>query len=184
MVTGVSSGPRVADDAPGRAAGLTPNQIASSPVNMAALSQAATALHNYTVLEERARAAASVPELIFSIANETWQLFPYRQAFVWSLQARTPKLRMVSGLAQLSEDTPFTVWIKRLGVEIARRNQSEPEFVEANDLPSLFHEGWREWLPNYLLVYPILSPKRQLLGWPLMHSTKPRVTLPRNWPDD
>jgi hypothetical protein len=129
------------------------------------VSPAATALHNYTILEERARAASTVPELIFSIANETWQLFAYRQGFVWSLQGRKPLLRMVSGLAQLSEDTPFTIWIKRLGVEILRRNQTEPEFVAIEDFPSSFQEGWREWLPNYLLVYPIVAPNREPLGF-------------------
>jgi multidrug resistance efflux pump len=122
-------------------------------------------LHNYTILEERARAAGTVPELIFSIANETWQLFPYRQAFVWSVQGRKPSLRMVSGLAQLSEDTPFTIWLKRLGFEIVRRQKSEPEFVAVEDFPANFQDGWREWLPSYLLVYPILSPKREPLGF-------------------
>ncbi len=165
MVTGVGSEARAAADSAKPAVGATTHIAVPSSGQLSALSEAATALHNYTILEERARSAASVPELIFSIANETWQIFPYRQGFVWSIAGRTPKLRMVSGLAQLSEDTPFTIWIKRLGVEIARRNQTEPEFVEIEDFPAAFHDGWREWLPNYLLVYPILSPKRQLLGF-------------------
>lgn len=136
----------------------------SATVAPSQVSQAAAALHNYTLLEERARAAATVPELIFSIANETWQVMPYRQGFVWGQQGRNVRLRMVSGLAQLAEDTPLTVWLRRLGDDIGRRIQTEAEFIVMEDLPAALHDGWREWLPDYLLVYPILSPSRQRLG--------------------
>jgi multidrug resistance efflux pump len=131
----------------------------------AGVQAAAAALHNYTLLEERARAASTVPELLFSIANEVWQLFPYRQAIVWSTEGRKPRLRIVSGLAQLAEDSPYTVWLRRLGDEIGRRNQREPEFVAADDLPASLREGWQEWLPSYLLVYPIITPARQRVGF-------------------
>ena len=124
----------------------------------------ANALHNYTLLEERARAANNVAELIFSVANETWQVFAYRQSFVWALQGRAARLRIVSGLAQLTEESPLTVWLKRLGSEIARRSQHEPQFLAADDLPESLRQGWHEWLPDYLLVYPLLSPKGERLG--------------------
>lgn len=163
MATGVSRAPPSAREqavAPGAKTNLT----VSAATLSAAANQAATALHNYTVLEERARACATVQELIFSIANETWQLLQYRQGYVWAMAGSKPKLRMVSGLAQISEDTPFTIWVKRLGQEIAKRNQTDPEFVVVDDVPAALREGWREWLPEYLLVYPILSPKRQRIG--------------------
>ncbi len=115
-------------------------------------------IQQFIALEERARAARTVPELIFSIANEPWQLANYRQGIVWQLRDGSPKLRIVSGLAQLAEDSPYTVWLRRLGQELAARIVEQPEFVAAGELPEQFAEGWREWLPEWLLVYPILAP--------------------------
>lgn len=151
----------VTREAPGAA---PPQVVVSASAQPGSTVQASTALHNYTVLEERAREAASLAELIFSIANETWQLLPYRQGMVWSVQGRVSKLRMVSGLAQLAEDTPLTVWLRRLGVELSRRVTSAPEFVSADELPESLRDGWREWFPDHLLVYPIRSPQGRRLG--------------------
>ncbi len=124
----------------------------------------AQALHNFTLLEERARQAKSVPELIFSLTNETWQVMPYRQAVMWQIMGGKPRLRMVSGLAQLSEDSPNTVWLKQLGRELDKRLGQDPEYIEADDLPEALRAGWREWMPEYMLAQPIVAPSGERLG--------------------
>jgi multidrug resistance efflux pump len=125
---------------------------------------AAASIHNYILVEERARAAKTPAELIFSLANEPWQVFPYRQGIVWQFRGERARLRIVSGLAQLAEDSPYTVWLRRLGKWLAARNAEDPEFVMLSDVPPEFAEGWREWLPDYLLVYPVTAPDGRRLA--------------------
>jgi hypothetical protein len=114
-------------------------------------------------LEARARAASDRAQLEFVIANETWQLAQYRQAVVWRSDALgRPAIAIVSGLAALEGDTPFTLWIERVAAElwsskVARR-------VEAHDLSADLEEGWAEWLPPRALYVPLLSPGGESLG--------------------
>ncbi|MGB7181949.1 MAG: biotin/lipoyl-binding protein [Burkholderiaceae bacterium] len=123
----------------------------------------------YAHLQERARSAKSFPQLTFSLANEMFQLFPYIQGFVWQSMDKTPVLRTVSGLAQLGEDSPLTTWLRRLGrwitAELSRSTDLDPMFVQVGDLPASLQDGWREWLPEFLYVQPILAPDNQLLGF-------------------
>jgi hypothetical protein len=125
---------------------------------------AAVPLQQFIQLEERARGARTVPELIFSLANEPWQLLPYRQGIVWQFRDEKPRLRIVSGLAQLTEDSPYTVWLRRLGRALARHVTADPQFVVADEMPADLHEGWHEWLPGYLLVLPVPAPDGRRLG--------------------
>lgn len=113
-------------------------------------------------LESRARAADSAESLLFTIANETWSLLPNRQTFVWTHDVRgTPKLRCISGLAQLKEDSPFTVWLKQLRKEVT---DDEPRLYGPAEVSPLLREGWREWLPGHLLVWPLRSREGTRLG--------------------
>ena len=84
-------------------------------------------------LQQRALAANRVAELAFIAVNETWQLMPYRQAVLWRFDARDrPALQAVSGLARLAEESPNTIWLKRLGRWLARRvGADRPEGGEA-----------------------------------------------------
>jgi Barrel-sandwich domain of CusB or HlyD membrane-fusion len=114
-------------------------------------------------LEERARAAKSVRELLFSLANESWQLLGQRQAFIWDSRAENhSRLRVVSGIAQLGEDSPFTVWLKRLGVWLAKQSKKQPgaQYINIDDIHPSLHEGWKEWLPDYLFIVPLHVPNR------------------------
>jgi hypothetical protein len=114
-------------------------------------------------LEERARAAKSVRELLFSLANESWQLLGQRQAFLWDSRAENhARLRVVSGIAQLGEDSPLTVWLKRLGIWLANQVKKQPgaQYVSIDDVHPSLQEGWKEWLPEYLFVVPVLVPNR------------------------
>lgn len=127
-------------------------------------------------IESRCRAASTFQALAFVIANETWQAFGYRQAQVWRKSATGPELVSVSGLAALAEDSPFTVWAKRLmrkiwpalGEAIHVTNLADVEKQDAApaSLPGLTPDvinGWDEWWPPYMLVVPLVR-EGELLG--------------------
>jgi len=65
-------------------------------------------------LEERARAATTVAELGFSIANDSYSLLGYRQALVFEGAGAQSRLLTVSGLARPTEDSPYLVWLRRI----------------------------------------------------------------------
>lgn len=122
------------------------------------------ALPVYAHLQERARAARSLRELWFTIANETWQLLPYSQAYLWQADGGAPRLRTAAGLAQLAEDSPLTVWLRRLGRWLARRVGEDPVFLARDDVPAEFGDGWDEWMGELFFVQPVLAPDGRRLG--------------------
>jgi len=129
-----------------------PGSAAPSPI--------AALLH----LEARARAARDLASLDFVIANETWQLAPYRQAAVFRLDAiGRPMLAAVSGLAVLEGDAPFTLWITRLAAYVWK-SFAEPRAFTARDLPAEFADGWAEWLPAHALFVPLAGPDEERVG--------------------
>ena len=129
----------------------------------ALLAQAA-AWRALSLLGERTREAGNLAELGFVIANETWQLLPYRQAIVWrSTGGGALRLQTVSGLAQLGEDSPNTVWLKALGRHLATLG-TEPRYLAAGDCSPVIREQWDEFMAAHALVQPIVSPAGQQFG--------------------
>lgn len=128
-------------------------------------------------LNDRALAARSVSEVCFIAVNETWQLMPYRQAVLWRLNSQQkPRLQTVSGLAQLAEDSPNTVWLRRLGNFLHRRGHARrakggkghdgasgerigPSFITADELPPDLAEHWDEFMPTLAYVLPVRAPR-------------------------
>ena len=126
----------------------------------AAPSPLAALLH----LEARARTARDLASLDFVIANETWQLAPYRQAAVFRHDAlERPVLAAVSGLAVLEGDSPFTLWITRLAAH-AWKAFPEPRAFTGRNLPAEFADGWTEWLPAHALFVPLAGPDGKRIG--------------------
>lgn len=121
-------------------------------------------------LMERASSARSLPELCFIAVNETWQVMPFRQAVFWRISSRgLPKLQTVSGLARLTEDSPNTVWLKRLGLLLHRRTgekvKPQPSFLSRADVPPSLAAYWEEFLPDLVYVLPLTAPRDgRLLG--------------------
>jgi multidrug efflux pump subunit AcrA (membrane-fusion protein) len=109
-------------------------------------------------VEERVRAAVSLATLRFSIANETHALAPYRQAFVWTLEAGRVRLDTVSGLATPVADAPFAQWLDRLGRELAARPALDGDYVGAADVPDALAADWADWLPEWLLCFTVSTP--------------------------
>lgn len=141
------------------------SSVPAQPRPALAITEAARAAQRAQALiqiEARVREARRVEELAFTIANETWQLLPYRQAFVWLADARgRDRLATVSGLAQLAEDSPFTVWLKRVAKAL---KITEPKFLTPTDLPEALRESWAEWLPPQVLAWPLIDRNGTRLG--------------------
>jgi multidrug resistance efflux pump len=107
-------------------------------------------------LQQRAISVGNVRELAFVVANETFQLLPYRQAFVWAVGASgQPQLHTVSGLANLAEDSPLTLWLRKLGKQIAQKVGRDGEYLQIADVPASAAAGWQEWLPEFLLCFAL-----------------------------
>lgn len=118
-------------------------------------------------LQQRAMAASDVQALAFLVANETWHLIPYRQAMVFLHDTfGRPQLKAVSGLVSALEDTPFTLWLRRLVGFIQKQTPEAPteSRFTAHDLPETWHEGWQEWWPEQALRYPLITPDGQHVG--------------------
>jgi hypothetical protein len=131
------------------------------------LANPTAAYQAFVHLEERARLARSVRELLFSLANESWQLLGHRQAFIWdTLNPRRPRLRVISGVAQLGEDSPLTVWLKRFGAWLTVQLKKQPgaQYISIDDVPKNLKEGWAEWLPDYVFLAPLHLPSRSEPG--------------------
>lgn len=134
-------------------------------------------------LEQRAQLMRTVPELGFVMVNETWQLLRYRQAVLFvANEGERPRLSNISNLAALAEDSPFTVWLKRLGAHLwkdIRRSDGKPEVkagvkagvkadtktagqpdagqrplraIAGTGLPASLAQGWTEWMPEHVFV--------------------------------
>jgi multidrug resistance efflux pump len=129
------------------------------------------ALVTFADLEERARQAKTLPELIFTIVNETFGLLPYRQAVLWELDTRkATKLRLVSGLTKLGDDSPNSIFLRRLGRDIAKRLADDGEYYVATDFKAALQKEWPEYLPSYLLSFVIKDQwgqARALIGFAL-----------------
>lgn len=117
-------------------------------------------------LQQRCLDAGDETELAFLIANDAWHLAPYAQACVFLRDATgRPRLRVVSGLADANESTPFTQWVHRVCralIEAPAATGHRPFDASALD-PSL-REGWQEWWPQYALYVPLVGARGQVHG--------------------
>ncbi|NYT61176.1 biotin/lipoyl-binding protein [Alcaligenaceae bacterium] len=130
-------------------------------------------------LEARARAAESLPELAFSIANESYGLLSFRQALVLRGDARM-RLLAVSGLAKPTEDSPYLVWLRRAWAWLHPYVADKPGwFVPPMDaaMPELIQDGWREWWTQGVYVLPLRARSGQVLGWVIFLLDTP----PKEW---
>ncbi len=114
-------------------------------------------------LEQRAQASTSLATLGFVIANETQTVADYRQALVFDVAAGGKyRLMTASGLASVTENSPFAVWLSRFSRTFpVSAGCHRLDFQAAS---AEIKAGWEEWLPNHLLVSPLFGPDAQPVG--------------------
>ena len=116
-------------------------------------------------LQQRALEARDVPELCFIAANETWHLVPYRQASVYVTDLRDRlALTTVSGLADTTGDTPFSLWVRQVCGAIDQQAGDRALVFTAADLPERLRAGWAEWWPEHALFLPLTPPAGKRVG--------------------
>lgn len=146
----------------------------ASPTGKAQLAELLAAL------EARARAAVSLPELAFSMANETYGLLSFRQALVLRGDGRQARLLAVSGLARPTEDSPYLVWLRRAWAWLQPQVAQTPGWFEpspAEPMPEAVAQGWREWWTGGVYALPLRARSGQTLGWGLFLLERP----PAEW---
>jgi Biotin-lipoyl like/HlyD family secretion protein len=117
----------------------------------------------YIHLAARAMQADKPEDLLFSIANETIQLTPYRQAVFFDVQPRGGLHAVcASGLVSVNESSPYTVWLNEFATSL---DTDQPfQLLDFEQTAVRFREGWQEWLPSHLLTVALRDKAGVLLG--------------------
>lgn len=138
------------------------SQPAPPQSNSQTSSQAPTKEQAFIQLLSRAMSAAKPADLQFIIANETIQLAHYRQAafFDGSLHKK-PILTTASGLVSVAENSPYSVWLNRFAKTFP--NTAGCHRINFAEAKPEHADGWQEWLPEHLLVIPLLH-ENQIYG--------------------
>ncbi|MEZ5539893.1 MAG: HlyD family efflux transporter periplasmic adaptor subunit [Pseudomonadales bacterium] len=118
-------------------------------------------------LETRARAAENLAELAFSIANDTHAALHFHQALVLNDKHQ---VICISGLIKISEDSPYTVWLKRAWPWVASMLSEHggwfaPTQSQLAAAPGDIANGWAEWWTTGVLAMPLRSRDGKILGW-------------------
>lgn len=122
-------------------------------------------------LEARAMEAATVAALRFTIVNETYALTPYRQAAMFELEADRLRLVAASGLVSVANDSPFAVWLSRFAQRLPRDGAIHRlDFADASPDDAA---NWSEWLPEHLVLVPLLDRAGTFMGTVLYASEQP-----------
>lgn len=125
-------------------------------------------------LEARARAAQNPAELAFSIANDSFGLLGFRQAFVLTGSGAQARLQTLSGLALPAEDSPYLIWLRRNWPWMQQRlgeqagwlpSPASADGTAAADAPAEVVDGWREWWPQGLQALPLRRRDGVILAW-------------------
>lgn len=119
-------------------------------------------------IEARARAASNLNELCFSIANDTHGLLPFRQALLFSGNASESHLQVISGLAKLTENSPYLLWVRGIWLGLQKQLNQKPTWLTLKNIEkgdADLTEGWQEWWPLGIYAVPIKKRDGQILGW-------------------
>ena len=131
--------------------------------------------------EARARAASTLTELVFSIANDAYGILGFRQALVFEGDGGAASLTAVSGLARPSVDSPYLVWLRRTWPWLHPRAAATPGWMvmptDTADTPADVLDGWREWWTAGVLAIPLDRRSGERLGWVIFLLDQPPVEV-------
>ena len=115
-------------------------------------------------LAAKARTADQEQTLLFSIANDTRALLPYRSALVFTLHHREPHLGCASGLTSVDRGSAFGAWAERVvSAMLQPLAQSQRRFT-VQDVPEDLRSAWHEYWPEVVQVHPMAGAGGELLG--------------------
>ena len=117
-------------------------------------------------LVQRCMRAKDRAELGFVMANDTWQRLPYRQAAVFQIDPLGRwALTTISALGSVTEDSPFTLWLRRLCALASQEfHDATPVRLAAAQFAEPVGADWPQWWPPHAVFVPLTSPQGQRLG--------------------
>lgn len=111
----------------------------------------------------RALDAQKPADLQFIICNETNQLVQYAQAaFFEVINQQNLVLRTLSGLVDIEQNAPFSVWLTQLSHDIDK--SGEFQIINLSDVPPALQHDWQEWLPDSTLWIPLRDHREAIIG--------------------
>lgn len=130
-------------------------------------------------IESQARAATTLAELGFSIANESYGLLGFRQALVLRGGDKNARLLTVSGLVKPTEDSPYLVWLRRVWPWLCTQVSANPGWFQPDEagveIPPALLDGWREWWTSGIYALPLARRDGETLGWVIFLLDTPLV---------
>lgn len=128
-----------------------------------------TLLLEVATQEAHARAARTLAELTFAIANDGFNLLQFRQALVFAALPGRWRLQAVSGLARPAEDSPYLVWLESMARWLRTQLSDVPYWLTRNsvtaDLDPSLADGWGEWWPEGAWCVPLKKRDGEVQGW-------------------
>ena len=125
--------------------------------------------------QRKLQRCASLRELVFVAANESFHVLRFDQAVVWQYDLRSAiSIAAVSGLAEVSADSPYALWFDRAIRHFIGGVDAAPLSVATIDtLPKSIAEDGAEWVHENLLHCSLISPEGKKLGGLFFSRTEP-----------
>jgi hypothetical protein len=123
-------------------------------------------LGNLLQIEQEVRQAQSENAVEFIAVNDTWRILHYRQATLWRTeQGGNPSVKLVSGLADLPNDSPFRQWLNQAIRHVSvGMIAGKAQLITLNDMPEALQDGWHEWMPEVVVVVMLPTPDGKVVG--------------------
>lgn len=123
-------------------------------------------LGNLLQIEQEVRQAQSENTVEFIAVNDTWRILHYRQATLWRTeQGGNPSVKLVSGLADLPNDSTFRQWLNQAIRHVtAGMTAGKAQLLTVEAMPENLIVGWHEWMPEAVLVVMLPTPDGKVIG--------------------
>ena len=119
-------------------------------------------------LENQARAAQTVKELCFLLANETRRLVSFRQACVFSLGTNLGaacQVEVVSSVAVVDRKSPMVQWIEEVVASLLDTHVLHaPCHLNVEQCPKHLQVDWRRFAFPHVLWCPIIWGHQKVIG--------------------
>jgi multidrug resistance efflux pump len=124
--------------------------------------------------QRKLQGCKSARETLFVAVNQSFSLLRFDQAVIWrpALGSRV-SIAAVSGLAELTADSPYSQWLAR-AVDFIRINKpGRSAVLSFDEFPEALVEDGRDWVHDQLLHCALYDPEGRLVGGLLFHRDEP-----------
>jgi hypothetical protein len=119
-------------------------------------------------LESQVRAAQTVKELCFLLANETRRIIAFQQACVFSIGSHLGsvcQVEVASSVAVVNRKSPMVQWIEEVVTSLWDQHAlNAPCHVSAEQCPKHLQADWRQFAFPHVLWCPIMWGDQHVMG--------------------